>query len=50
MASVKKLRKTDKKSHPGRGGNFLKAKGKGMKRLSFYTPSDRRANKKAVNV
>jgi len=49
MASENKKRKTDKKLHWGRGGNWLKSKGKGKKGISFFTPSDRRLNKKLPN-
>ena len=42
MASEKKKRKVDKRLHWGRGGRFLKETGKGIKGLSFYTPSQRR--------
>jgi hypothetical protein len=44
MASEKKKRKVDKRLHWGRGGRFLKAKGKGIKRLDFFTSSQRRIN------
>ncbi len=46
MASESKKRKVDKKLHWGRGGAWLKAKGKGIKGLSFFTPSDRKENNK----
>lgn len=45
MASENKKRKTDKRLHWGRGGGFLKEKGKGIKRLSFFTSSQRNLNK-----
>lgn len=48
MASEKKKRKTDKQKHPGRGGNFLKAKGKGIKGISFFTSSQRNENNKSI--
>lgn len=48
MASEKKLRKTAKKSHPGRDGKFLKQKGKGIKGVSFFTSSDRMVNNHTV--
>ncbi len=44
MASVKKQRKISKKLHWGRGKNFAKAKGKGIKRLHFFTSSQRKQN------
>jgi hypothetical protein len=46
MASENKKRKVDKRLHWGRGGNFLKSKGKGIKKLDFFTPSQRQENKK----
>jgi hypothetical protein len=46
MASKNKKDKTDKKKHPGKGGNFLKQKGPGIKRVSFYNGSQRQENKK----
>jgi len=46
MASEKKKNKTDKKNHPGRGGRFMKEKGKGIKGISFYTSSQRKQDKK----
>jgi hypothetical protein len=49
MASENKKAKTDKKNHPGRAGNWLKASGRGMKGISFYTASDRRRNKGQLN-
>jgi len=49
MASEKKKRKVDKKLHWGRGGRFLKEVGKGIKRLSFFTSSQRQINKK-INI
>lgn len=48
MASKNKMAKTDKRKHWGRGGNFLKGKGKGVKGLSFYTSAQRKENKKCV--
>lgn len=46
MTSESKKRKTDKKLHWGRGGHFLKNKGKGIKRLDFFNSSQRQLNKK----
>ena len=46
MTSKSKKRKTDKKLHWGRGGNFLKNKGKGIKGLDFFNASQRQLNKK----
>ena len=46
MASDKKLRKVSKKRHWGRGGKFLKHKGKGIKGLDFFTAAQRRQNNK----
>ena len=46
MASQKKLRKIAKKLHWGRGKWWFKSKGKGVKGVSFYTPSDRQESKK----
>jgi len=46
MASEKKKRKTDKRLHWGRGKNFAKWVGKGIKGLMFFTSSQRQANKK----
>jgi hypothetical protein len=45
MASKNKKQKTDKKSHPGRGGSFLKS-GTKLKGTAFYNSSDRQKNKK----
>jgi hypothetical protein len=39
------MRKIDKKLHPGRGSAFLKSKGKGIKGISFYNASERKARK-----
>lgn len=44
MASENKKRKVSKKLHWGRGGNFLKEKGKGVKGVSFFTSSQRKLN------
>jgi hypothetical protein len=44
MTSENKKRKTDKRLHWGRGGRFLKAIGKGIKRLDFFNASQRRKN------
>ena len=44
MSSENKKRKVDKRLHWGRGGSFLKAKGKGIKGLDFFTSSQRRLN------
>ena len=50
MASKNKKAKTDKKKHPGRGGNFLKEKEpNGIKKLSFYNSSERQRLKKNLN-
>lgn len=49
MSSESKKRKVDKKLHWGRGGRFLKASGKGTKRLDFFTSSQRRKNNKIIN-
>lgn len=49
MASEKKKRKVDKKLHWGRFGYYLKNKGKGIKGLDFFTPSQRQENKK-INI
>lgn len=46
MAFEKKKRKVDKRLHWGRGGRFLKSKGKGVKGLDFYTSSQRRVDNK----
>lgn len=46
MASEKKQRKTAKRLHWGRGKNFAKWVGKGIKGLTFFTSSQRQANKK----
>ena len=46
MASEKKKRKTDKRLHWGRGQSFCKTKGKGIKGLDYYTPSQRQVDKK----
>lgn len=46
MASEKKKRKTDKRLHWGRGKSFMKDVGKGIKGLSYFTSSQRKANKK----
>jgi hypothetical protein len=46
MASEKKYRKVSKRRHPGRGGAWLKEKGKGVRGFSFFTPSQRRQNNK----
>jgi hypothetical protein len=50
MSSEKKKRKVDKRLHWGRGGNFLKEKGKGIKRLSFYTSTQRRVDNKIKDM
>jgi len=46
MTSESKKRKTDKKLHWGRGGDFLKHKGKGAKGLAFFTSAQRLVNNK----
>jgi len=48
MASKNKKRKTDKKLHHGRGGNFLKESDEGIKGISFYNSSQRQKNKKIM--
>ena len=45
MASEKKMRKISRKLHWGRSSCFLKTHGKGIKGVSFYTPSDRMNDK-----
>ena len=49
MTSESKMRKVSKKLHHGRGGSWLKEFRKGIKRLSFYTASQRRQDKK-INI
>lgn len=44
MVALNKLRKVSKKLHWGRGGNFLKHKGKGIKGVTFFTSSQRKEN------
>tara|TARA_R110002111_G_scaffold66081_8_gene107934 strand:- start:1127 stop:1285 length:159 start_codon:yes stop_codon:yes gene_type:complete len=46
MASEKKKRKASKKLHWGRGKYFMKWVGKGIKGLTYFTSSQRQANKK----
>jgi hypothetical protein len=46
MASENKKRKSDKKLHWGRGKNFMKWVGKGIKGLTYFTSSQRRVNNK----
>ena len=46
MASEKKKRKADKRLHWGRGKCFMKWVGKGIKGLTYFTPSQRQANNK----
>lgn len=46
MTSEKKKRKADKRLHWGRGKNFMKWVGKGIKGLCYFTTSQRQANKK----
>ena len=46
MTSESKMRKVSKKLHWGRGGNWLKEFRKGIRRVSFYTASQRRVDKK----
>jgi hypothetical protein len=48
MASKNKKDKTDRKKHPGKGGMFLKQKGPGIKRVSFYNGSQRKEDKKPI--
>lgn len=49
MASENKKRKTDKRLHWGRGGNFLKHREPGIKRLDFFNASERRKLNKKEN-
>ena len=53
MASESKMRKVSKKLHWGRGGGFLKACGRGIKRLDFFNASqrlkDKRETKKEID-
>lgn len=49
MCSEKKMRKVSKRRHWGRGGRFLKTKGKGIKGLDFYNASQRQINKNVKN-
>ena len=44
MTSESKKRKVDKRLHWGRGRGWLKATGKGMKRLIFFNASQRKLN------
>lgn len=44
--STNKFEKSNKRKHFGKGGGFLKHKGKGVKRCHFYTSSQRRVDKK----
>lgn len=46
MASEKKKRKSNKRLHWGRGKYFMKWVGKGIKGLTYFTSSQRKANKK----
>lgn len=46
MTSQKKKRKSDKRLHWGRGKNFMKWVGKGIKGLTYFTSSQRRQNNK----
>lgn len=46
MASEKNKRKSNKRLHWGRGKYFMKYVGKGIKGLSYFTSSQRRANNK----
>jgi hypothetical protein len=46
MSSENKKRKSDKKLHWGRGKHFMKWVGKGIKRLTYFTSSQRRVNNK----
>jgi len=46
MASEKKKRKASRKLHWGRGIYFMKWVGKGIKGLTYFTSSQRQANKK----
>ena len=47
--SPSKMRKMDKKLHPGRGGAWGKG-GTKVKRISFYNASDRAQFKKASKI
>jgi hypothetical protein len=46
MTAESKMRKVSKKLHWGRGGRFLKASVKGIKRLDFFNGSERLKNKR----
>jgi hypothetical protein len=45
MVAKNKKDKTDKKKHPGIGGDFLKSQGK-SKRFAFFNSVNRRKNNK----
>lgn len=47
--SENKLRKTDKKLHPMRGGSFLKMKTK-LKRIGFYNSALRNQLKRELHL
>jgi hypothetical protein len=49
MASESKKRKSDKKLHWGKGQHFMKWKGKGIKRLCYFTSSQRQFLKKELH-
>jgi len=46
MTAESKMRKVSKKLHWGRGGRFLKASLKGIKRLDFFNGSQRLKEKR----
>lgn len=46
MASENKKRKSNKRLHWGRGKNFMKWVGRGVKGLVYFTSSQRQVNKK----
>ncbi len=49
MTAESKMRKVSKKLHWGRGGRFLKASIKGIKRLDFFNGSQRQNEKRETN-
>ena len=44
MSSESKKRKVDKRLHWGRDRRWLKMKGKGIKRITFFNASQRKLN------
>jgi len=48
MTAESKMRKVAKRLHWGRGGRFLKASVKGIKRLDFFNGSQRRKEKREI--